>query len=58
MGIGIRCQMDFKGRIAFEEIAIGQGLVMQLVDGIGCIGNQFAQEDFVVRINRMDHQVQ
>jgi len=58
VSIGIRRQMDFKGRIAFEEVAISQGLVMQLVDGIGCIGNQFAKEDFVVRINRMDHQVQ
>ena len=58
MGIGIRRQMDFKGRVAFEEVAVSQRLVMQLVDSIGCIGNQFTKEDFVIRINRMDHQVQ
>ena len=58
VGIGVRRQMDFKGRVPFEKVAVGQRLVMQLVDSIGCVGNQFAQEDFVIRINRMDHQVQ
>ena len=41
MLVFIRRQMDFKGRIAFEKVVIRQRFVMQLIDRVGCVGNQF-----------------
>ena len=58
MGVCIRCDMDFKTRIAFEQIAVRQRFIVQFIDRIRGIGNQFPQENFMIRINGMDHQVQ
>ena len=41
-----------------SEIGIGKGFESCLIDGIGGIGDQFAEKDLFVRINRMDHHVQ
>ena len=45
-------------RIVLEEGRIGQRLEAELVSGIGSIGHQLAQEDFLVAIQRVHHQVQ
>ena len=58
MAVSIGRQVDFKARVPFEEIAVGQGLIMEFIDRIGGVGNQFPQEDFVICINRVDHEVQ
>jgi len=58
MGIGIGCQMDFKSCIPFEDIAVGQRFVVELINCIGCIGYEFTEENFMIGIDRMNHQVQ
>ena len=45
------------GRI-FQQGGLGNGLIAQLVQRIGGIGNEFAQEHIPVRIDRMHHEVQ
>jgi hypothetical protein len=37
---------------------IGQALEAQLVGGVGGVGNEFAQENVLVGIQGMDHQLQ
>ncbi len=54
---GVRDQLDAQG-IAAQQFRPGQGLEAQLLAGIGGVGDQLAQEDFLVRVQRMDHQAQ
>ncbi len=49
---------DIEQRRLFQKGGRGNGLIAQLVQRIGCIGNQFAQENIPVGINRMHHEVQ
>jgi len=44
--------------VGFFEPFIGQRRQMVLIDRIGRVGDEFAQEDFFVRVNRIDHQVE
>ena len=44
--------------VAGQQLGMVDGLEAQLVAGIGCVGNQLAQEDFLVAVKRVDHQVQ
>ena len=53
----IRCQMNFKALLWYEG-RIGQGLEVALVNRITCIGDQLAQENFSVRVDRVNHHVQ
>ena len=36
---------------------VGQALEVELVDGVGCVGDQLPQEDLLVGVDRVDHQV-
>ena len=40
------------------RLGLGDRLVAQLVEGVGGIGNEFAQEDIAVGIDRMHHERQ
>ena len=42
---------------AETDLVVGQRQVAQLVDSVGCVGDYFAQEDFFIGVNRVDHQV-
>ena len=44
MAVGIGRQVDFKARVPFEEIAVSEGLIMELIDRIGGVRNEFPQE--------------
>ncbi len=50
--------LDLQVGIAFEQRAVVDRLEAQLVGGVGCIGDQLAQEDFLVRVQRVNHQLQ
>jgi hypothetical protein len=44
--------------LVLDQRLVGQRLEAQPVDGIRGIGDQFAQEDLALAVERMDHQVQ
>ena len=48
----------FKIRVVFQQIMVGQRLHPDFVDGIRCVGDQFAQKYFPVGIDGVDHQVE
>ena len=57
-GLFVEADADLKLGATFEQLRLGQRLEAQLVHRIGGVGDQLAQEDFLVRVQRMDHQVQ
>ncbi len=57
LGVLVEGQANLQIGATFEQLRLGQRLEAQLVGGVGSVGNQFAKEDFLVRIQRMDHQV-
>ena len=36
---------------------VGQALIVQLVDGVRCVGDQLTQENFLVGVDGVDHHV-
>ncbi len=48
----------FRSAIGLEQAGIVERLEAQLVAGVGGVGNQFAQEDLLVAVQGVDHQVQ
>ncbi len=57
VGFLVEADADLQLGAALEQLGIGQGFETQLVGGVRGVGNQFAEEDFLVRIERMNHQV-
>ena len=49
---------DVEVGCVLEQRVVVQRLEAQLVAGVGRVGNQFAQENLAVGIQRVDHQVQ
>ena len=58
LGVLVERQTDLQRITALEQFRLGQRLEAQLVSGIRGVGNQLAQEDLLVRVQGMDHQVQ
>ncbi len=58
-GLGVLVEADANPQIAatFEQLGLGQRLEAQLVGSVGSVGDQLAKEDFLVRVQRMNHQV-
>ena len=54
----VEADADFQFAVAFVQSIAGKRLEAQLVTGIGGVGNQFAKKDFLVGIQRVDHQLQ
>ena len=48
------------GKIAavHADLVVRQRDVTELVDGVAGVGNDLAQEDLLVRVNRVDHQIE
>jgi hypothetical protein len=57
LGILVHADLDLQFGILLEQGRVGQGLEAQLVGGIAGVGNQFPEEDFLVAVEGMDHQV-
>ena len=53
----VRFEENFVAVIPFEDVAIGQAGKMHLVNRIGCVGNKFPQENLVIRVNGVNHEV-
>ncbi|OMP13443.1 hypothetical protein COLO4_01679, partial [Corchorus olitorius] len=54
----VKADADAQLPAAFQQRRIGDALEAQLVDRIRRIGNQLPQEDFLVAVQRVDHQMQ
>jgi hypothetical protein len=57
-GLRIRLNADRERGAVGEQFGLGDGLVAQLVAGIGAVGDQLAQEHLGLRIDRVNHQMQ
>jgi hypothetical protein len=49
---------DIRRLAVDDQVGPGDRLIAQLVAGVGSVGDQFAQEDVGLRIDRMHHQMQ
>ena len=49
---------DLQLRIGFVERVVGERLEAQLVGGVGGVGDQLAQEDLLVAVQGVDHQLE
>src|SRR6185312_13694666 len=52
-------EVDANARLAGgAELALRQLLEPELVERVGCVRDQLAQEDVAIRVERMDHEVE
>ena len=58
LGFFVEADANFQRIAAFQQLRLGQRFEAQLVGGIRGVGDQFAQEDFLVGIQGVDHEVQ
>ncbi|MNI94270.1 hypothetical protein D3C73_1523450 [compost metagenome] len=58
MGGRIEADAHAQLAVAFQQLRLGQGFEAQLVGGVGGIGDQLAEEDLLVGVQRVDHQLQ
>ena len=58
LGVLVERDRDREGRAVGDELGLGDRLVAQLLAGVGGVGDEFADEDFPVGIDRMNHQMQ
>lgn len=58
VGVGIEADTDAQVAVVFEQGRLGQRFKAQFVGGIGGVGDELAKEDFLVGVQRVDHQLQ
>ena len=56
--LGVRLEEDPEITAVHAHVLIRQRQIAQLVLGVAGVGDQLAQEDLLVRVDRVDHQVQ
>ena len=56
--LGVDLERDARLGIVAQQRGVGDRLVAQPLAGVGGVGDQFAQEDVLVGIDRVHHQVQ
>src|SRR5690606_1481899 len=57
-GVAVVGDLDAQVAVTGQQFGLAQRLEAQLVAGVGGIGDQLAQEDLLVRVERVGHQVQ
>jgi len=57
-GVLVEADPDFQIGVVLIKRAVGQGFETQLVAGVGSVGDQFAEKDFLVGIQGMGNQAQ
>ncbi len=58
VGLAVGADADTQLGLVFQQLRLGDGFEAQLVGRIRGVGNQFAQKDFLVRVHRVNHEVQ
>ena len=58
LGLFVDGEGDPEIGVAFGQFRLGQGLVTQPVAGVGRVGDQLAQEDFLMAVERMGDDIE
>ena len=58
LGVGIDRDLDRERRAVLDELRLGDRFVAELLAGVGRVGDELADENLPVGIDRMDHEVQ
>ena len=58
LGVGIDRDLDRERRAVLDQFRLGDRLVAQLLAGVGGVGDELADENLPVGIDRMDHELQ
>ena len=58
LGVGIDRDLDRERRAVLDQLRLGDRFVAELLAGVGRIGDELADENLPVGIDRMDHEVQ
>ena len=58
MALLVRHEEDLERIVPLEQIAVREALEMRLVDGVGSIRDELPQENLVIRINAVNHQIE
>ena len=58
LGVRIDRNLDRKRSAVLDELRLGDRLVAQLLAGVGGVGDELADEDLAVGIDRVYHQMQ
>ena len=58
LGVGIDRDLDRERRAVLDQFRLGDRFVAQLLAGVGRVGDELADENLPVGIDRMDHEVQ
>jgi hypothetical protein len=56
--LAVRYQLDLEQRVGLEQGMILQRLELQLVERVGGVRDELAEEDFLVRVERVDDDVE
>ena len=59
-GARVFVERRMNGQLIFGKlhVGVGEALEIELVHGVGRVGDKLAQEDFLIRVNRIDHEVE
>src|SRR5690606_12639632 len=57
---GLRVEVDGDGQLAVagEQLRPGERFETQFVAGVGSVGDELAKKDFLMAVQRMDHQLE
>ena len=58
LGVGIDRDLDRERSAVLDQFRLGDRLVAQFLAGVGGVGDELADENLAVGIDRMDHQMQ
>ena len=58
LGVRVERDGDGEGAAALDQLGPGERLVAQLLAGVGGVGDELADKDLAVGIDRMNHQMQ
>ena len=58
LGLFVDGEGDSEIGVAFGQLRLGQGLVTKPVAGVGRVGDQLAQEDFLMAVERMGDDIE
>ena len=56
--VAVEGHMNSQLVLAYLDVGISQAFEIELVHGVGCVGDKLAQEDFLVGVDRINHEIE